>query len=75
MLKTEKELVKLEQRNYFEVGDQLAIFGPNKKPRDFTLKVMYDENFQILQVARHPQQIVYIEVPFQVESYDLVRKQ
>ncbi|HHT39671.1 MAG: U32 family peptidase [Acholeplasmatales bacterium] len=75
VLKTEKELVKLEQRNYFEVGDQLAIFGPNKKPRDFTLKVMYDENFQILQVARHPQQIVYIEVPFQVESYDLVRKQ
>lgn len=74
VLNNENEFVKVEQRNYFEIGDKIEVFSPNENERYFTLEEMYDENFEKIEVARHPKQIVYIKMPFDVVEYAMLRK-
>ena len=67
-----KEII-LEQRNYFKIGDEMTIFGPNIE--DFDLKVEYikDENGSLIDVARHPKQIVRIPCDNKVYKNDIIR--
>lgn len=67
-----KEII-LEQRNYFKVGDEITIFGPNID--DFNLKIEYikDENDNMIDVARHPKQIVKIPCNKEVYDNDIIR--
>jgi len=67
-----KEII-LEQRNYFKIGDEMTIFGPNIE--DFDLKVEYikDENGAYIDVARHPKQIVRIPCNTKVYKNDIIR--
>ena len=71
--KSNKEII-LEQRNYFEVGDKINIFGPNKN--QFSIKVDYIKNEQgeLVDAARHPQEILRIPCNIEVYKYDLIRK-
>ncbi|MBN2300685.1 MAG: U32 family peptidase [Acholeplasmataceae bacterium] len=64
----------IEQRNYFEIGQEIEILNPNGSEKSFILKEMTDENGEHLDVARHPQQIVKIHIPFEVEPYAMLRK-
>ena len=70
--KVNKEII-LEQRNYFKIGDEITIFGPNIE--DFNLKVEYikDENNAYIEVARHPKQIVKIPSLKEVYKNDIIR--
>ena len=67
-----KEII-LEQRNYFKIGDEMTIFGPNIE--DFDLKVEYikDEKGVNIDVARHPKQIVRIPSETKVYKNDIIR--
>ena len=67
-----KEIV-LEQRNYFEKGDTVNIFGPRKE--SFNIKVDYikNENLNMVDAARHPQEILRIPCDKKVEKYDIIR--
>lgn len=67
-----KEIV-LEQRNFFKVGDEITIFGPNIKT--FSLKVEYikDELYNDLDAARHPLQIVRIKSDTKVFKDNIIR--
>ena len=67
-----KEII-LEQRNYFKTGDEMTIFGPNIE--DFDLKVEYikDESGVLIDVARHPKQIVRIPCKNKVYKNDIIR--
>ena len=62
----------LEQRNYFKIGDTVEIFGPDKEIT-ITIKEMYDEDMNKLEVARHPRQIIKIPLQQKVEKWDLIR--
>lgn len=64
----------IEQRNYFKIGDEVEIFGPYKEIKSFIIKEMYDEENNLLDVARHPKQIIKIPVEFNVSKWDLIRK-
>ena len=68
------QIATIEQRNYFEVGYEIEIFHPNGNEETFTLNYMSDEKGEFTQVARHPQQILHIKVPFPVEPYAMLRK-
>ncbi|MDY0276884.1 MAG: U32 family peptidase [Acholeplasma sp.] len=70
----DKNLVKIEQRNFFNVGDKIEVFSPNEEERYFTLTKMYDEEFNEIEVARHPKQVLYILIPFKVVSFSMLRK-
>lgn len=67
-----KEIV-LEQRNYFEKGDTVNIFGPRKE--SFNIKVDYikNENLNMVDAARHPQEILRIPCDKKVDKYDIIR--
>lgn len=65
--------MKVEQRNYFKVGDEVEIFGPYKESFTYTIENIYDEKDEPLEIVRHPKQIVKIKVDKPVEMYDLIR--
>lgn len=67
-----KEII-LEQRNYFKKGDEITIFGPNIE--EFNLKVEYikDIDGNIIDVARHPKEIVRINSDIKVYKNDIIR--
>ncbi len=65
------KLAKIEQRNYFKLGDVIEVFGPSKS-FVFTIKEMYDENMEPIEIIRHPKQIIYMKMPEEVfEDYML----
>ena len=59
----ETMIAKIEQRNYFELGDTIEIFSPNKENQTFILDNMVNEDYEEIDVARHAKQIVYIKLP------------
>ncbi len=68
------QIATIEQRNYFEVGYEIEIFHPNGNEQTFILEYMTDDKGDVENVARHPQQILKIKVPFAVEPYAMLRK-
>ncbi|MFA7435743.1 MAG: U32 family peptidase C-terminal domain-containing protein, partial [Bacilli bacterium] len=68
------KIATLEQRNYFEVGEVVEIFGPKLNNTEFNIKEMFDEKMNSLDVARHPLQIIKIEIPFELSPGDMIRK-
>lgn len=63
----------LEERNYFEVGMMVEIFGPNHNPYSFKINEIKDENNDIIDVVRNPGKIVKIKSNFEVEPNDMMR--
>lgn len=72
VLSYENGIATIMQRNYFKIGDEVEIFGPNKC-LDFTIEKIKDDD-GLRECANHPEEIVYITIPFKVEKYDLMRK-
>lgn len=70
-----KKIAKIEQRNYFEVGDIVEFFGPNLDNTKMKIeRIIDDETNQEISVARHPLQILRIEVDFKLSKDDMMRK-
>jgi len=63
---------KVEQRNYFKKGDKVIFFGPNYEHECIVDTIYSDEG--IIDIVRHPRQIVQIKVPFSVSKNDLMKK-
>lgn len=66
-------IVTIEQRNYFKKGDIVEIFGPNHDDITYTINKIIDEDDNIIEVVRHPRQIVKIKVDFLLEKDDMIR--
>ncbi len=64
----------IEQRNHFTVGEEVEIFHPSGLVEPFKVLEMTDHDGQVLDVARHPKQIIKMHVPFKVEPYAMLRK-
>jgi len=73
----ESKLLELRERNYFEKGDRVDLFTPNKEVLTFIVDKLYDKDKNLIDIARHPDEIYYIEVdvPFEVEEYSMLRKE
>lgn len=63
----------IEQRNYFEVGDELEVFGPKTLLTSFLVKSIINGKEESVDAARHPQEILKIEVPFGLTKGDILR--
>lgn len=69
-----KQIVTLEQRNYFKPGDVVEFFGPNKEAIIFTIpENIYDKDDNLINVANHPQMIVKFQTDFKLEKFDMMR--
>lgn len=67
------KLATIEQRNYFKKGDIVEIFGPNTETFSFKVSEIYDEFNNIIDVVRHPKQIVKLKLPMKVYQNDMMR--
>jgi len=64
----------IQQRNYFELGDEIEIVSPHKTFTKSIVNTLFDEEMNPISVARHPLQKLYINVDFEAEPYDLIRR-
>ena len=69
----ETNIATIEQRNYFKKGDTCTIFGPNHEDITYTFDDIIDEDDNIIDVVRHPRQIVKIKINETLEKYDMLR--
>jgi len=70
----ESKITTIEQRNYFELGDDLEVFNPDGTVLDFKLDYMTNEKDEDTPIARHPKQVLKIKIPYIVEPYAMIRK-
>lgn len=69
----ENNLATIEERNYFKKGDIVEIFGPNIATFMFEISEIYDEFNNIIDVVRHPKQIVKLKIETKVYKNDMMR--
>lgn len=69
----EKKRAKIEQRNYFKIGDEVQFFGPNMETFSYKINKIYDEDLKLIEVARHPRMIVYLDIPYVLVKYSMMR--
>lgn len=69
-----RKIATVEQRNYFKKGDIVEIFGPNHETINYKIDKIYDEDNNIIDIVRHPKQIVKIPLNSTVCTYDMIRK-
>ena len=69
------KLLKFYERNYFEVGDILEVFTPNGEHIEFTLEKLYNEDMELLDVARHPDNIyyLYLDYEYDIPEYSMIK--
>lgn len=70
--KANKEII-LEQRNLFNKGDIVNIFGPNKDSFNIKIEYIKDIDGNFIDIARHPKEILRIPCNIKVDKYDLIR--
>lgn len=69
----ENNLATIEQRNYFKKGDIVEIFGPNTSTITLEISDIYDDNNNIIDIVRHPKQIVKVKINQKVNKDDMMR--
>ena len=69
----ESKLAKVEQRNYFKIGDNIEIFGPTIEDINIKIEEIFDEEMNPIDIVRHPKQIVYLKTNDKVFPNDLIR--
>ena len=73
VLDYEDGVVTLEQRNNFKIGDTVQFFGPNIETTDWVVDNIIDDEGNEIDVARHPQMIIKMRIPFKVNKNDMMR--
>ncbi len=70
----ETKYATIEERNFFKKGDSIEIFGPNMHIVDYIVDEILDEDNNVIDVVRHPQQIVKIKVDTPIYPNYMLRK-
>lgn len=68
-----KKIVKVEQRNYFKINDQVEFFGPNMETFSYQIHKIENDHGEKIEVANHPNMIVYLPVDRPLQKYDIMR--
>ena len=63
----------IEQRNFFKLGDEVQFFGPDMKTTNYVVDNIMDEGGNSIDVARHPQMVIKIRLPFEVSKDTMMR--
>ena len=66
-------IATIEQRNNFGKGTIVQFFGPNIETFDYEVKEIYNEDGEIIDIARHPQMIVKLRVDTKLNKNDMMR--
>lgn len=66
-------IATIEQRNYFKKGDIVEIFGPNIDIITYQINDIWDENNNLIEIVRHPKQIVKLKIDEKLYKNNLLR--
>ena len=69
----ETKIATVEQRNKFNVGDIVEVFGPNTKVNSFEIESILNDKDEYVFSASHAQEVVKIKIPFEVKKDDIIR--
>lgn len=72
----ESKLIKILERNYFEVGDKVELFTPNGDRVQFIVSSLFDADMSKIDVARHPDNVyyLYLDTDIDISDYSMIRK-
>ena len=68
------KIATIQQRNYFKKGDRCTIFGPGHEDIEYIFNDIYDEDDELIEIVRHPKQIVKLKIEEKININDLLRK-
>ncbi|AUJ51183.1 protease [Staphylococcus hominis subsp. hominis] len=68
-------IATIQQRNHFKPGQEIEFFGPEIESFKQVIDVIYDEEGNYLDAARHPLQIVQIKVNHPIYPNNMMRKE
>lgn len=66
-------MVTITEKNYFQTGDEVEIFGPNIKPFSFKMPDIYNEDGEKVNIGRHPEEILKFKLDKKVYPNDMIR--
>ena len=69
-----RNIAFVEVKNVFAKGDELEVFGPKIDNLHFKAEVMFDQNYDLVELANKPTQLLMLRMPFAVEKGDMIRK-
>lgn len=69
----ENQMATIQQRNYFKKGDVVEIFSPKKDIITYKVNKIYDEDNNLIDVVRHPKQVVKMPIKNVLEKDDMIR--
>ncbi|MBR6666181.1 MAG: U32 family peptidase [Lachnospiraceae bacterium] len=68
-----KQLVRIEQRNKFCVGDSIEIMKPDGRNVEVQVLSMYNGDLEPVESCPHSKQVIWLELSEMPEQYDLLR--
>ncbi|MEA4853588.1 MAG: U32 family peptidase [Christensenella sp.] len=66
--------ITIEQRNKFSVGETLEVLSPNVQGASFVVTQITAQDGTAQESAPHPQQVVMINCPYELQAGDLLRR-
>lgn len=69
----ENGLARIEQRNKFNVSQQIEIMRPDGTNESVTVEAMYDQDMQPVESCPHSKQVIWLKLSQTPEHYDLLR--
>lgn len=68
------QLATIQQRNYFQTGDEVEFFGPKGVIMSQVIGQIFAESGQELEAARHPLMTIRLKLTCPVKQYDMMRR-
>ena len=65
--------VTLIQKNFFKSGDEVEIISPNRDTFNFIVPDLYNKDLELLECARHPEEVIKFKLDKKVSKYDMMR--
>lgn len=69
-----KKLYKIQQRNYFKVGDNVEIITPEFLTHKFVVKKLYNEKLEEVMLANHADEVLYFETDLKIPPFSMMRR-
>lgn len=70
----EQQIAKLEVRNNFSSGIDAEAFGATTPNQMFVMDTLYDDDGEVVDIARNPMDILYTKISVKLKKHDMIRK-
>lgn len=65
---------RIEQKNKFSVGETIEVMKPDGRNLSAVVRAIYDEEGNLQESAPHAQQMIDVDLGFEMEKYDILRR-